>query len=78
MQNLKINLFSVDQDTGNTKDLPAIDILEALKLLVSDQSLVCREVGKPPSGKIELREGGYYFCSNWNEGDLIIDAVKII
>jgi len=77
MQKLRINLFSVDEKTGDTRDLPATDILEALNLLVSDQSLCCREVDEPPKGKIELREKGYYFCSNWNEEDLIIDAVKL-
>lgn len=70
-------MFSVDEETGDTGDLNVSEIHEALKILLEDKSLYCRKTKEPPTGKIEIRSPQYYFCSNWNNDELIIDTVKL-
>ena len=78
MQRIVINLFSLEQDTGHTTHLSTREKHSALCILCDNIDLYAREKDIPPRGKIEMKTRSYYFCSNWNEEDLIIDAIKIL
>jgi len=73
-----INFLSVNNETGHTSYLSTREKYTALNIVRENQDLYIREIDTPPKGKIEMRTRNFFFCSNWNEDRLIIDAIKVV
>lgn len=78
MNKLTINLFSVSNSTGETRNLNLKEKKKALEIIISEGVMLFkREKDNSPKGKIELYHGEYYMCSNWIDNQLIVDSVLI-